>query len=123
MNMSEPISRYISFREPQHEASFRSDLDGGLWVEFPLQKISSAFAMPVETLGETLGKTPALILALLQEDPNLTVPDIAARISKSGSAVQRSILKLQSAGRLKRTGSRKVGQWEVLMKLSPDKSS
>jgi predicted HTH transcriptional regulator len=69
---------------------------------------------PVETLGKTLGNTPARILELLQENPNLTVPEIALQISKSESAVQRGILKLQVAGRLKRAGSRKGGHWEVL---------
>jgi predicted HTH transcriptional regulator len=90
------------------ELAFR--WDNGLWVEFALQEARTL----VETLGKTLGNTPARILELLQENPNLTVPEIALRISKSESAVQRGILKLQVAGRLKRAGSRKGGHWEVL---------
>jgi ATP-dependent DNA helicase RecG len=82
----------------------------GLWVEFALQEART----PVETPGKTPGKTPSRILELLQKNPNLTVPDIALQISKSESAVQRGILKLQIAGRLKRAGSRKSGYWEVL---------
>ena len=90
------------------EPTFR--WDNGLWVEFALQEART----PVETPGKTLGKTPARILELLQKNPNLTVLDIALQISKSESAVQRGILKLQIAGRLKRAGSRKSGHWEVL---------
>jgi len=92
----------------------------GLWVEFgfPLSGVEPTTETPVKTLvetpGKTPGKTPARILELLQKNPNLTVPDIALQISKSESAVQRGILKLQIAGRLKRAGSRKSGHWEVL---------
>ena len=92
----------------------------GLWVEFgfPLSGVEPTTETPgktlVETPGKTPGKTPARILELLQKNPNLTVPDIALQISKSESAVQRGILKLQIAGRLKRAGSRKSGYWEVL---------
>jgi predicted HTH transcriptional regulator len=71
---------------------------------------------PVETLGKTLGKTPARILAMLQRNPMLTVPDMAHHISKSESAVQRAVLKLQAEGRLRRVGSRKGGHWETIDK-------
>lgn len=90
------------------EPAFRWDND--LWVEFALREVKT----PVETLGKTLGKTPARILELLQKNPNLTVPEMALQISKSESAVHRGMLKLQIAGKLKRAGSRKVGHWEVL---------
>jgi ATP-dependent DNA helicase RecG len=92
----------------------------GLWVEFgfPLSGVEPTTETPVKTLvetpGKTPGKTPPRILELLQKNPNLTVPDIALQISKSESAVQRGIMKLQIAGRLKRAGSRKSGYWEVL---------
>jgi len=94
------------------EPAFR--WDNGLWVEFALQEARTPVETLVETPGKTQGKTPARILELLQKNPNLTVPDIALQISKSESAVQRGILKLQIAGRLKRAGSRKSGYWEVL---------
>jgi DeoR/GlpR family transcriptional regulator of sugar metabolism len=56
----------------------------------------------------------ALIVEQLREDPQLTIPDLASRLSKSASAVQRGILKLQQQGYLRRTGSRKSGHWEVI---------
>ncbi|OGR63616.1 MAG: transcriptional regulator [Elusimicrobia bacterium GWB2_63_22] len=92
--------------------------DNGLWVAFALREAGTPVKTLVETLGKTLGKTPgktpARILELLQKNPSLTVPEISLRILKSESAVQRSILKLQISGRLKRAGSRKSGHWEVL---------
>lgn len=98
------------------EPAFR--WDNGLWVEFALQEartpVETTEKTLVETPGKTPRKTPARILELLQKNPTLAVPDIALQISKSESAVQRGILKLQIAGRLKRAGSRKSGHWELL---------
>ncbi len=92
--------------------------DNGLWVAFAFHEAQMQVETPGKTPGKTLGKvpgkTPDRILELLQKNPNLTVFDIALEISKSESAVQRSILKLQNAGRLRRRGSRKGGCWEVL---------
>ncbi len=76
--------------------------------------VKSSVEPPVETLGKTLGKTPNHILSLLQNDPHLTVSEMAKHLSKSESAVNRAIQKLQAARRLRRAGSRKAGFWEVL---------
>jgi ATP-dependent DNA helicase RecG len=69
---------------------------------------------PGITPGKVPGKTPARIFELLAEDPHLTAPAIAARLSKSESAVHRAIRRLQATGQLRRVGSRKAGHWEVL---------
>ena len=66
-----------------------------------------------ETLGETLGKTPDAILLLFDENPFLSIPEIAERINKSESAVERAIRKLREEGRLKRIGPAKGGYWEI----------
>lgn len=69
-----------------------------------------------KTLGKTLGKTPELILERLKKMPTQTIPNLAKEISKSESAVQRAILKLQADGCLRRVGGRKEGRWDVLDK-------
>jgi ATP-dependent DNA helicase RecG len=96
----------------------------GLWVTFPFAPEIVALTSeegektvektPVETPGKRLGKTPARILELLRANPSLTVPEIAAELSKSESAAIRAIHRLQAAGRVRRVGSRKAGHWEVL---------
>ena len=92
----------------------------GLWVTFPfapeivaLTGGEGAGETTVETPGKRLGKTPGRILDLLRANPNLTVPEIAAELSKSESAVNRAVHKLQAEGRLRRVGSRKAGHWEI----------
>ena len=68
----------------------------------------------LKTPGKTPGKTPDLILALLREMPALSMPELAARLGKSESAVERAIRKLRESGRLQRIGPDKGGYWQVL---------
>jgi len=67
-----------------------------------------------KTLGKTLGKTPDAILLLLDENSSLSIPEIAERINKSESAVERAIRKLREEGRLKRIGPAKGGYWKII---------
>ncbi|MGD9582264.1 MAG: winged helix-turn-helix transcriptional regulator [Lysobacterales bacterium] len=50
----------------------------------------------------------------LQDDPGLSIPELAAQLGKSESAVERAIRKLRESGRLKRVGPDKGGRWQVL---------
>ena len=67
-----------------------------------------------EVSGKTPGKTPDAILLLLDENPSLSIPEIAERINKSESAVERAIRKLRGEGRLKRIGPAKGGYWKII---------
>jgi ATP-dependent DNA helicase RecG len=63
--------------------------------------------------GETLGKTPRDVLRLLREQPELSMPQLAERLGKSQSAIERAIKKLREAGLLVRIGPDKGGSWKV----------
>ena len=65
-------------------------------------------------LGETPGKTPDQILALLLQDAHLTIPEIAAYLEKDVRTIERAISKLRDEGRLERVGPAKGGYWKVL---------
>ena len=67
----------------------------------------------VETQVETRVETPDRIIELLRAHPHLTLVEVAARIGKSVSAVERATAKLTSEGRLRRVGPRKDGHWQV----------
>ena len=85
---------------------------------WPTEKTIGKTQTPGKTLGKTPGKmpgkTPDLILILLRETPALSIPDLASRLEKSESAVERAIRKLREAGRLQRIGPAKGGYWQVL---------
>jgi predicted HTH transcriptional regulator len=66
-----------------------------------------------ESSLKTPGKTPVEILVLLKENPALSIPELAERIGKSESAVERAIRKLRQQGILRRVGPDKGGHWEV----------
>jgi ATP-dependent DNA helicase RecG len=104
--------REAGFPEPviEYETS-------GLWVNFPFSKeiIARTSSQPGEkTLEKTPEKTPEKILAVLAEHPALSLAEVAVRIGKSNSAVERAVAKLVKFGRLKRIGPAKGGSWEVL---------
>lgn len=85
----------------------------GLWVEFAYHP-SAATGAPVETPVKTPVKTPELILEILSVSPRMSLPEVAARIGRSTSAVERAVAKLARDGRLTRVGPDKGGRWEVL---------
>ena len=85
---------------------FNSDFSG-LMVEFKAR------------IEKTLGKTLDAILLLLDENPSLSIPEIAEKINKSESAVERAIRKLREEGRLKRIGPAKGGHWEIIKDVLP----
>jgi len=62
---------------------------------------------------ETQVKTPDQILQILDEKPEMTLAEVAQKIGKSLSAVERASSKLVKAGRLRFVGPKKGGHWEV----------
>jgi Fic family protein len=70
--------------------------------------------MKVETQVEMRVKTPDLILGVLAAEPTLTLKQVAERIGKSTSTVERAVSVLVKAGRLRFVGPRKGGHWEQL---------
>ena len=65
------------------------------------------------TPGKTPGKTPAAILDLLEDEPELSIPELAVRLGRSESAVERAIRRLREAGLLERIGPARGGSWRV----------
>jgi ATP-dependent DNA helicase RecG len=51
---------------------------------------------------------------MLKGNPNLTVPELAARLGKSELTIHRAIRTLRESGRLERVGPDKGGFWKVL---------
>ena len=66
------------------------------------------------TTRKTPVKTPERILEVLGVNPHFTLAEVADRIEKSLSAVERASAKLVKEGRLRYVGPRKGGHWEIL---------
>lgn len=101
-----------------------ANADCSAFIEFLLDALEESLheairaERDVETPGQTPvktpGKTPDRIVALLSEFPELSIPELATRLGKSESAVERAIRKLRESGRLERVGPDKGGHWKVL---------
>ena len=76
-------------------------------------KTESSEKTQVETQVKTQVKTPDQILRMLDEKPEMTLAEVAQKIGKSLSAVERASSKLVKAGRLRYVGPKKGGHWEV----------
>jgi hypothetical protein len=62
---------------------------------------------------KTRVKTTDQILDVLKEYPHLALIDVANRIGRSVSTVERAVLKLKQEGRLEYQGHKKSGVWVV----------
>jgi len=107
-------------REAGHEPPTVSVREGAVVVTFGLP-VETPGKTPGKTPGErqgnareTLGKTPTEILELLKNKPDLSVPQLAALMRKSESAIHRAIRILRDSGLLVRIGPDKGGQWKVI---------
>lgn len=87
-------------------------------IEFPFAASHltavAAVQVPTRPPVKTPVKTPVKILALLRENPETTLAELAALMGKSRSAVERASVKLVKAGQLRRIGPAKGGRWEVI---------
>ncbi len=111
-------------REAGHEPPTVSLREGAVVVTFGLP-VESTGKTPGKTPGkmtgerqgnarETLGKTPTKILELLKNNPDLSVPQLAALMHKSESAIHRAIRILRDSGLLERVGPDRGGRWKVI---------
>lgn len=68
---------------------------------------------PVKAPVERAARTPQKILALLSQQPELTLAEVAQAIGRSLRAVERAVVKLQQENKLRYHGPKKGGHWEV----------
>ncbi|MGB3918613.1 Fic family protein [Thiothrix litoralis] len=109
----------------QHQAAYYQALqdstqqtDCAPFIAFILTMIRDALSsMEDKTLGKTRVKTQVKlaeqILLLLQQQPTITLAEVAETLGKSVSAIERAVAKLRKAGGLQRVGGSKGGYWEI----------
>jgi ATP-dependent DNA helicase RecG len=67
-----------------------------------------------KTQEKTREKTAAAILRMLGEQPEMSVAELAERLGKVPSTIERAVRKLRESGRLARIGPDKGGHWQVI---------
>lgn len=59
--------------------------------------------------------TKDLIIDIIRQDPHITAAEIAMQLNMSSRGVEKQIRKLRELGRIKRTGGRFGGYWEIVI--------
>lgn len=79
------------------------------------QNISDGFMVTVFSgKSDKLGNNQKLILELITNDPYISLSQLNKTICISQTAIENNISKLKEMGFLKRIGSAKKGNWEVI---------
>ena len=66
-----------------------------------------------KSTSENSQKSSLKIVVCMQEDKNITIPEIAKQIGITERGVKKQISKLKADGKIKRIGPDKGGYWEV----------
>ena len=114
-----PVETVIKHRQQDYyllltESDQKSDCSA--FIEFLLQAIEDSLQEAISTqpdvvLEKTWVKTPEQILMLLQQNPHMTLSEVAGSIGKSVSTVERAVAKLKKQNRLAYHGPKKGGYW------------
>jgi len=65
------------------------------------------------TSGKTSGKTPARIVALMRDNPEITIPEIAQKLRRTTRAIELQIHDLRQQEIIGHIGPANGGRWEV----------
>jgi len=61
-----------------------------------------------------IGATGRSIIEAMEENPYITIAELAKHLNRSTSAIEKQLAKLQAMGRVQRIGSDKGGHWETV---------
>ena len=113
-----PVESVIRVRQTAYyQALAEADTlaDSTPFIAFMLQALQDAMTEALlKTSGNASVKTSGKILALLRDNPLLTIPELALSIGVTERSIERNLQKLQAENRLSRIGPAKGGHWEVI---------
>jgi ATP-dependent DNA helicase RecG len=92
------------------QIDFSDDREGCLFTA-TIRRVIPADS--VKSSVKSAVKTPARILELLSVNRDMTLADLAKALGLSTRGVEKQVANLQTQGRIRRVGGRKVGHWEV----------
>ncbi len=104
--MGTGINRIKEECKKQGNINFEIETNGFFIAKFKLKKVQ-------ENVGETVGKTVGEIIALIDENPEITREELSAKTGLTIRGVEWNLAKLKQKGLLKRIGPAKGGHWEI----------
>lgn len=82
-------------------------------AQAPLTLLRDKYGIIAEELRDKYGKSAEEVIAQIDYNSDITVEEIAKKIGKSESTIEKNIKRLKDAGIIKRVGSRKTGRWKI----------
>jgi Fic family protein len=67
-----------------------------------------------DKVRDMFGINPEKIIALLFENPNYNLDDLATKMNVTRRAIEKHVKQLREAGFIKHVGSNKTGHWEII---------
>ena len=65
--------------------------------------------------SERSSETKDLIIDIIKQDPHIPAAEIAMQLNMSSRGIEKQIRKLRELGKIKRTGGRFGGYWEIVI--------
>ena len=95
---------------------------GGVDVRFSPKIITEKEKMSGEMSGKSTVKSTVKstmkstmkALKLIEENPYITIPELAELLDKSKSAIEKQIAKLKANQKIERVGADKGGHWQII---------
>ena len=80
-----------------------------------LETIKQGIKVTDKVTDKVTGKSEDKLLALIEDNPSITIPEMMSRMGLSDSGVRKILRKLQNLGKLRRVGANKNGHWEIVI--------
>ncbi|WP_240009693.1 Fic family protein [Marinomonas algicola] len=106
-----PAETVIKARQEEYYQSLReadAKSDCSVFIELLLSAINQSLTEAIQSEEKARVKTTDQILEVLKESPHLALIDVANRIGRSVSTVEREVSKLKQGGRLEYHGPKKM---------------
>lgn len=113
-----PVETIVKkYQQQYYRAIAQCDAKGDSteFIAFMLQCILETIKQGVKVTDKVTGKSEDKLLALVKENPSITIPEMMRRMSLSDSGVRKILRKLQHQGQLRRVGANKNGYWEIVI--------
>jgi len=102
------------------QIQFIDDRDGYLFTScvqrIKMQKLGNEESLKVQNapINASLSPLQQQILEVLREDPKVSYEFLVTKLGKDRTTIMRNIQKMKDMGILRRSGSKKIGHWEIL---------
>jgi ATP-dependent DNA helicase RecG len=95
------------------DISFTDDREGSMFIATVHRKELGNAESAEKTSQKSTQKSTQKIIGLMQNDPGITIADLALRIGITEWAIKKQIRKMKAQGCIQRIGPDKGGRWQV----------